>query len=268
MQFVDFFPPVPSDSEQFMLQGMTYKVTLSFDKDPASDVRVQSWTSQCDQDNPAGSWHGVDLIPIERQGNLRTFGQTVLVTSVQDFDFTFRVFHDGQWRWSHAYECNGHVVVFPPRDEDKWTQGPDFDLITGDIHVGNFIAACHWKECGFTHVLNVADTLDIVLAPDDRLVYHKVPMEDGSTVPIKAASLIEAVDWLRQHNRAGNKILLNCRAGIGRAGSTIVAFVFAENPWMSYEEARLTCYSKRFVYPHVGLEETLLEVFPRAGRAN
>ena len=62
---------------------------------------------------------------------------------------------------------------------------------------------------------------------------------------------------------SGNKLLLNCRAGIGRAGSVAVAYVYYTNPEMSYDDAYNYCSKKRFVYPHSRLRERIEQVFPR-----
>lgn len=267
MHFIGFFPAVPSNTEQFMLNGMTYKakIFLGDDDPPLSEVQVQSWTSQCDAANPGGHWHSVDLIHVDETNNAHTFGKTVIVTSTKDFEFTFRMRINtaSDWIWSHSYGCNGYVRVLGPRDNDQWTLGPDFNHIEGALYLGNFIAACHATELGFTHVLNVADTLDIVPLPGDPLVYHKIPMQDGGHNPIEEGKLKAAVEWLQQHNHKGNKILVNCRAGIGRAGSTAVAFVFANHPQMTFQEAYEFCSEKRFVYPHVGVRESLPKLFPR-----
>lgn len=270
LQFLDTFPPVPCTWDMMMLQGMTYKASVQVHThtDPAQ-LLVQAWTSQCDTHSPQGEPHAVDLGYIrqdDRKSTVHHYGQTVVITSDKDFDFTFRLripgSADGEWVLSHDGDCKGHAEVSPARDEDKWTQGPDYAHILDSVHLGNFIAATHAQECGFSHVLNVADNLDMVY-PGGGVVYHKVAMADGAHNPIAGPTLSEAVHWLQAHNKPGHRVLLNCRAGIGRAGSTAVAFVFAQNPGMTYEEAYQFCFSKRFVYPHVGLKDLLYEAFPR-----
>ena len=54
-KFECFFPAIPGETEMMMLQGMTYKATLTLteDVDP-HDFEVEAWTSQCDKDNPDG----------------------------------------------------------------------------------------------------------------------------------------------------------------------------------------------------------------------
>jgi len=125
-------------------------------------------------------------------------------------------------------------------------------------------------------VLNVADNLDMVYpSPASEstghdiphhsvpVIYRKVAMRDGAHNPIERHLVAEAVEWLRSvdHDRA--KILVNCRAGIGRAGSVAVAYVFATNPSFSFDEAYQFVFAKRFVYPHAGLASILYELYPR-----
>jgi len=123
-------------------------------------------------------------------------------------------------------------------------------------------------------VLNVADNLDMVYTPyseshhDDQhsstpVIYRKIAMRDGAHNPIERHLIAEAVEWLKSVDTPGAKVLVNCRAGIGRAGSVGVAFVFATNPWMTFNEAYDFVYAKRFVYPHAGLAGILYELFPR-----
>ena len=196
------------------------------------------------------------------------YGVTEVITSDKDFHFTFRakcsVAHcvTGGWVWSHNFGENGFARVVPCRTEDKWTQEPNYDHICGALYLGNFIAATHAKECGFTHVLNVAETLDVVF-PHKDVIYHKVFIKDGAHNPIEDDKLLDAVQWIKKHDSPENKILLNCRAGIGRAGSVAVAYVYYTHPEMSYNDAYDYCFNKRFVYPHSQLRHSIERLFPR-----
>ncbi len=268
--FVDFFPQIPSETEMMMLQGMTYRttVTLPAEVEP-NDVLVQAWTSQCDRFSSDGQWHAIDLafLGSDVSWTRHEYGVTRSITGDKNFHFTFRARvktaaeQDG-WQWSHPFGVNGYAYVLPCRDEDEWTQGPNFDHITGALYLGNFIAATHATECGFTHVLNVAQTLDVVF-PHNEVVYHKILMIDGSQHVIEDEQLLDSVHWIKKHDKPGNKILLNCRAGIGRAGSAAIAYVYYLNPDMSYQDAYDFCFAKRYVYPHFGLQSSIERLFPR-----
>lgn len=252
----------------FMLEAMTYKVVLKVPPGrglSAEDIRVQAWTNQCDRKHCDGTWHEVNLSYCGSEDGIRhQYGKSVIITGHVDFNFTFRLKRavGDKWQWSHGWKQDGFTHVEPPRDNDKWTQGPDYDHIQYAIHLGNFIAATNAKECGFTHVLNVADNLDMIY-PEGGVTYIKVSMQDGAHNPIDESKLQEAVNWLLMHDKDGNKVLVNCRAGIGRAGSVAVGFVFANNKSLSYEEAYEYVFSKRFVYPHAHLREQLYRLFPR-----
>jgi len=56
---------------------------------------VQAWTSQCDHRYADGVWHSVDLTYIgeEKQDGSNTvkhiYGQSVIITSDRDFEFTY-----------------------------------------------------------------------------------------------------------------------------------------------------------------------------------
>jgi len=95
------------------------------------------------------------------------------------------------------------------------------------------------------------------------VTYRKIAMRDGAHNPIECHLVAEAVEWLRSVDRDWSKVLVNCRAGIGRAGSVAVAYVFATNPSLSFDEAYQFVFAKRFVYPHAGLASILYELFPR-----
>ena len=59
-------------------------------------VVVQAWTSQCDNSSPDGSWHSVDLSYIGEERDSyssikHVYGQSVIITSDRDFEFTYRL---------------------------------------------------------------------------------------------------------------------------------------------------------------------------------
>ena len=56
------------------------------------------------------------------------------------------------------------------------------------------------------------------------------------------------------------------RYGFSRAGSVALAFVLAENPSMTYEEAVHHVTARRPVLPHVELKDAIYRIFPRTGR--
>ena len=266
------FPDVPSWNTMFMLEAMTFKIAIVVQKpvDPSTKLIVEAWTNIYHKDNPEGEWHAIPLELISSQDKdgselTVTFGNAVMLTSDGNYAFTFRFRHeqDESWMWVGGYEENGNISVRPPSG-DNWTKGPSFDHILGPVNLGNFMAASVADELGIDAVLNVADSLDLITSKFSKPVdYKKIPMRDGAMNPIPQEQVAEAVAWLMDRSQHCTKILVNCRAGIGRAGSVVVAYVFAENLSMSYEEAYNYVFSRRFVYPHKGLRDTLHRLYPR-----
>lgn len=267
---VDCFPSVTFTQCMYMLEAMTYKLTIRMNPSVVCEPKkiiAEVWCNQYDKDNPAGQWHAVRLPFMASLDSItHVYAASVILTSASDFEYTFRMkLQDkDEWIWSHGFNQNGHVHVEAPRQGDKWTQGPSVDQITDTISIGNFIAASNAKANGFTHVLNCTDSLDLVFA-GGGIEYKKVPLQDGAAHKISKEHVREAVDWLKMHDRKGNRILINCRAGIGRSGSIAIAFIFATHRKMTYEDAYNFVFQKRFIYPHSELRETLYELYPRDG---
>ena len=277
------FPDVPSLNTMFMLEAMTFKLAVAGEKSIVpSGVVAEAWTNVYHKDNPEGDWHSIplDLISTElhhspgqaEELTIATFGNSVMLTSDGKYSFTFRVktkphsrekHVDDSWTWAGGYEEDGVITVRPPSG-DKWTKGPEYSHILGAVHLGNFMAASIADQLAFDAVLNVADSLDLVTSKFSKPVdYKKIPIRDGAMHHIPSEQIREAVEWLQDRSNTCNKILVNCRAGIGRAGSVVVAYVFAQTPDMSYEQAYNFVFSRRFVYPHKGLRDTLYRLYPR-----
>lgn len=269
------FPEIPSTNVMFMLEAMTFKIGVVMEKTVSpSEIVAEAWTNIYDKDNPEGLWHSIplnlieapnwDAATIQDQINV-TFGNAVILTSDGEYRFTFRIRQKQatEWIWRSGFMQDGIIEVRPPFGE-KWSQGSNYNKILGTVHLGNFIAASKADQLGFDAVLNLADNLDLIPEKfSSPVLYTKIPLRDGAVNPIPEDKLKEAVEWLQKHGRQYKKVLVNCRAGIGRAGSVAVAYVFAENPTMSYEDAYNYVFKRRFVYPHKGLRDSLYTLFPR-----
>ena len=282
VSIVSTWPAVPSWNHMFMLEAMTFKLTVAIDDKTVlpSQLCAQVWTNLYHRGNPDGAWRAIDLNcnqeTIKTESDGRTvceFSESIILTSDGEaYRFTFRVRINSQsdcsknnWIWASGYMMDGIVKISPPTGE-KWTKGPEFNHILEGVHLGNFMASSIADELGFDSVLNVADNLDLVPSKFSRHInYKKVPMRDGARNQIPDELIREAVAWLTEENNAKRKIIVNCRAGIGRAGSTVVAFVFSQHPAWSFEQAYEYVFSKRFVYPHHRLKETLYKLYPRHG---
>jgi hypothetical protein len=73
--------------------------------------------------------------------------------------------------------------------------------------------------------------------------------------------LSEAATKLQQGKK---KVLINCRAGIGRSGSVSLAYCFYKHPKWSYQQTLDYIWnSLADIYPHSHLKESLERLFPR-----
>ncbi|KAK3586850.1 hypothetical protein CHS0354_034888 [Potamilus streckersoni] len=267
-------PPIPSWQDMFMLEAMTFKVRVVVDNPETSgdDICAQAWTNLYHRGNPSGEWHAIPLgilesiTNLDNGGKMFVFCDSVILTSYgEEYRFTFRVRskQSETWIWANDFMVDGLVKIIPPSDE-KWTKGPEFSHIYQNIKLGNFMASSVADQLGFDAILNVADNLDLVPSKFSReIIYKKIPMKNGAGNKISDHMILEAVSWLDEQDALNKNTIVSCRAGIGRAGSTVVAYVFYKNPTWSFEQCYKFVFEKRFIYPHSGLEETLNKLYPR-----
>ena len=88
-------------------------------------------------------------------------------------------------------------------------------------------------------------------------------MEDFSL--LKEGLPDEAIAWIeRQLQQGKKKVLVNCRAGIGRSGSIVLAYCFYKHPQWSYRQALDYIWSQKAdIYPHKHLQNSLERLFTR-----
>lgn len=93
---------------------------------------------------------------------------------------------------------------------------------------------------------------------------------DGAQHPIPDEVLTEAIVWIEKQLQKGKeKVLVNCRSGIGRSGSVGLAYCFYKYPHWSYRQALDYVWSKKAdIYPHKNLRESLERLFPREKSIN
>lgn len=164
----------------------------------------------------------------------------------------------------------GRLTVLPPKDEE-WQHRPVYEQVAEGIWVGSARAAFEAEKLGFDSVLNVADQFHFSMS-DDK--YKYIPLVDWGTNAIPKEKIYEAVNWLTEQASSGKKILINCRAGIGRSGSIAIAYLYANNPHLNYHQVVHMARhgnggqfpGKSNIYPHVGLKESLEELYPGYNR--
>lgn len=261
-------PPLNSHTTLYMLESFGVTVKL-FSQYSATDLRVQIWTNALNKFNSEGNWHGIDLAyQYTEANNILVFQGGFMPTSEGEYQFTYRIGlkdDDSKWRWVGNFQENGYLKIAPPAPEMIWTQGPNFVEFLPHIYVGNFIAASQAQSLGIDAVLNLTSEFTLNFPNDANIAYQQFPLLDGAQHPIPDEVLLKSVRWIDEQLKNGkHKILLHCRAGIGRSGSVSVAYCYYKNPDWSYQQTLDYIWSKKpNVYPHKHLQETLERLFPR-----
>ncbi|MGF1496649.1 MAG: dual specificity protein phosphatase family protein [Elainellaceae cyanobacterium] len=267
VQFIRIQPGLGEGRSLYMLEYFGASVILASPHEPDA-LEVQIWTNAPTKFNSQGDWHSLDLTYERTDAS----GQTTFVggfrpTSEGDYEFTYRVKLRGssQWQWAGWLDNNGRLQVRPPSPTASWTQGPSYVEILPQVYVGNFIAASQAEQLGLDAVLNLGEELTVTYAPDSSITYQKMGTPDGAHHPISEEILRDAVQWIEAQRQQGKqRILVHCRAGIGRSGSVGVAYCFYKHPHWTYEQALLYAWSKKAdIYPHRNLQESLERLFPR-----
>ena len=269
VQLKEIHPPLNSHLTLYMLEnfGATVKLSSPY---PAQDLIVQLWTNTLNKVNSEGYWHPLNL-PYQSQESNQTlvFQGSFRPTSVGEYQFTYRIGLKPQpdfWQWAGGYQENGYLRVEPPSEEISWTQGPSYVEILPRVYVGNFIAASCASQLGIDAVLNLAQEFSLTFNADTGVNYKQLGLLDGAQHPIGEKVLLEAIAWIEEQLKQGKqKILINCRAGIGRSGSVALAYCFSRHPQWSYEQTLDFIWSKKAdIYPHKHLQQSLEKLFPRS----
>ena len=123
--------------------------------------------------------------------------------------------------------------------------------ITEYLAVGNAQDAASPPRL-MTAVLNVA--AESAIAPPEGRAYTWVPFREFAEAdPVQ---LDEAVAWLERHDK-GNRLLICCRAGMGRSVSVAIAYLCLMKG-MPYQEALKVVSERRpGATPLPNLEETI-----------
>ena len=268
LQILEIHPPLNSYLTLYMLEkfGTTIKLKSPY---PAQELRVQIWTNALNKFNSEGDWHPIALSyqDLETKETL-SFQGSFQPTSEGDYQFTYRVGlkqQPEQWQWAGNWGENGYLRVEPPSPEMNWTQGPSYVEVFPRVYVGNFIAASQAPELGIDAVLNLAREFPLTFPTESPIAYKHLGLTDGAQHPIPDFVLLEALAWLEEQLQQGKKkVLINCRAGIGRSGSVSLAYCFYKHRTWSYQQTLDHIWSKKAdIYPHSHLQESLERLFPR-----
>lgn len=126
--------------------------------------------------------------------------------------------------------------------------------ITESLFVGNVDDAYNPPPY-ITGLLFVAEEYEV--APPDRVLFSKVPLREFSEA--NPHLLKCAIEWLEQH-AGSHRLLVCCRAGMGRSVSVVIAYLCCALG-QSYEEALLLLKNRRpGATPLPSLEQTISKV--------
>lgn len=273
-------PKAPSEQRAYMLDTMSFRMSLLVNKEAGEfidhgDFQCHLWTNLYHKGYNEGNWHSVTMqhqgVATHKDNNkvIYIYGVELLLTCLGTYGFTFRAKHrmdnEDSTVWGSPYKVNGQVTVCQPvQQHTTWVQEPELNQITSNVYLGNYQAALQAPDLGFDCLLNTADDAPVfplqLLQP---LIYRRCPLKAGANNPIPERVICQTVNWLRAMSDRCEKILIHSRAGYGRAGSIMVAFIFAYNRNLSFEESMAFVEKRHFVYNHQGLKDTLYKLYPR-----
>ncbi|MDJ0743749.1 MAG: dual specificity protein phosphatase [Xenococcaceae cyanobacterium MO_167.B27] len=268
MQFQEIYPSLDTHLTLYMLETFGASVKLASEYYP-DELEVQLWTNTLNKLNSEGDWHPIELsYQSQESEHSYIFQGSLTPTSQGKYQFTYRVGlkrKPGQWLWAGQWGEKGSLNVEAPSPEMIWTQGASYVEILPRVYVGNFIAASNASELGFDAVLNLAEEFLLNFPEATGIAYKHQPLKDGAQHSIADEILAEAIFWIKQQLHQGKKkVLINCRAGIGRSGSVVLAYCFSQYPHWSYQQALDYVWSKKAdIYPHQNLQNSLECLFPR-----
>lgn len=134
-------------------------------------------------------------------------------------------------------------------------------MITKRLLVGNIEDAAR-PPAQIGALLLVAEEQDI--SAPSWLTYAKIPFKEFGEPD--ASALCQAVDWIESHI-ADNRVMVCCRAGMGRSVSVVIAYLCCAEH-LTYEEAvKLVLTRRPGGLPLPKLQETVEKVLAtRRGR--
>ena len=268
MQFQAIHPSLNSHLNLYMLESFSASVKV-VGIDSPDNIRVQLWTNTLNKFNSEGNWHGINLhYQSSESKNSHIFQGSMIPSSQGNYQFTYRVRvieQSQDWHWAGNWEENGFLNVAAPCPDMIWTQGANHTEVMPSVYVGNFISASNAIELGFDAVLNLAEEFLLDFSSATEISYKHLKLKDGAQHPIGDEVISEGISWIEQQLQQGKKkVLLNCRAGIGRSGSMGLAYCFYKHPQWNYKQAQDYIWSKKAdIYPHKQLQKSLERLFPR-----
>lgn len=215
-----------------------------------------------------GESRNVELLPFRQAGHHHYFRQTVCLQQIGWSKYYARAVIES----AEVTTAWQFIRVKPPAGE-TWQSRAVARQVASGLWVGNARAAFEADHWGFDAILSLTERVDF--ATDRQRATKHLPLQDWGSNRIPAEKIVEGVAWLDQQINQGRRVIVNCRAGIGRSGSMAVAYLYKHNPALNYhqvvERARQGdptqgIEGKADIYPHVGLQASLERLYPAPQR--
>lgn len=127
-------------------------------------------------------------------------------------------------------------------------------VITESLLIGN-IDDAREPAATVSALLIVAE--ECVVTPPPWVTFVQIPMQEFA--PADPATLSRAVDWLEKH-LPSNRIMVCCRAGIGRSASVVIAYLCCAQSMAYGEAARFVMARRPGAVPLPQLQDAIQEV--------
>jgi protein-tyrosine phosphatase len=125
-------------------------------------------------------------------------------------------------------------------------------LINEHLAVGNAEDAARPARL-MTGVLNVAT--ENLIVPPVGCAYAWIPFTEFTEAD--PTQLDEAVAWLEEHDKAGNRLMVCCRVGMGRSVSVVIAYLCLAKGIPYQEAVQEVCARRPGATPIPNLEATI-----------